>query len=114
MVPGPTLPSAGNSVDSNIFQSGSVYSTVVQNLITYPMTYEEIVLISDGLDSLLAAKVIQDQNIHFEGHIHAIRKKVKAAVKLSNACLDNEIYMVQKSPVKPLVTEKMSKGWLLA
>ena len=55
-----------------------------------------IALISGGLDSLLAAKVIQDQGIHVEGinfftgfcvegHTHAIRKKDKAKPKRNNA-----------------------------
>jgi tRNA U34 2-thiouridine synthase MnmA/TrmU len=53
-------------------------------------------LISGGLDSLLAARVIQDQGIHVEGinfftgfcvegHTHAIRKKDKARPKRNNA-----------------------------
>ena len=55
-----------------------------------------VALISGGLDSLLAAKVIQDQGIHVEGinfftgfcvegHTHAIRKKDKAKPKRNNA-----------------------------
>jgi tRNA U34 2-thiouridine synthase MnmA/TrmU len=53
-------------------------------------------LISGGLDSLLAAKVIQQQGVHVEGinfftgfcvegHTHAIRKKDKARPKRNNA-----------------------------
>ena len=53
-------------------------------------------LISGGLDSLLAARVIQQQGIHVEGinfytgfcvegHTHAIRKKDKAKPKRNNA-----------------------------
>lgn len=53
-------------------------------------------LISGGLDSLLAARVIQQQGIHVEGinfytgfcvegHTHAIRKKDKARPKRNNA-----------------------------
>lgn len=53
-------------------------------------------LISGGLDSLLATKVIMDQGIHVEGinfftgfcvegHTHAIRKKDKAKPKRNNA-----------------------------
>jgi len=53
-------------------------------------------LISGGLDSLLAAKVMMDQGIHVEGinfytgfcvegHTHAIRKKDKAKPKRNNA-----------------------------
>ncbi len=53
-------------------------------------------LISGGLDSLLAARVIQEQGIHIEGinfytgfcvegHTHAIRKKDRAKPKRNNA-----------------------------
>jgi tRNA-specific 2-thiouridylase len=60
------------------------------------MTYKAVALISGGLDSLLAAKVIQQQGIHVEGinfftgfcvegHTHAIRKKDKDKVKRNNA-----------------------------
>ncbi|MCU7959107.1 MAG: tRNA (5-methylaminomethyl-2-thiouridylate)-methyltransferase [gamma proteobacterium symbiont of Bathyaustriella thionipta] len=55
-----------------------------------------VALISGGLDSLLAAKVIQDQGIHVEGinfytgfcvegHTHAIRKKDRNKPKRNNA-----------------------------
>ena len=55
-----------------------------------------VALISGGLDSLLAAKVIQEQGIHVEGinfytgfcvegHTHAIRKKDRARPKRNNA-----------------------------
>jgi len=55
-----------------------------------------VALISGGLDSLLAAKVIQEQGIHVEGinfftgfcvegHTHAIRNKDKAKPKRNNA-----------------------------
>jgi tRNA U34 2-thiouridine synthase MnmA/TrmU len=55
-----------------------------------------VALVSGGLDSLLAAKVIQEQGIHVEGinfytgfcvegHTHAIRKKDKAKTKRNNA-----------------------------
>lgn len=55
-----------------------------------------VALISGGLDSLLAAKVIQEQGIHVEGinfytgfcvegHTHAIRKKDQAKPKRNNA-----------------------------
>ncbi len=55
-----------------------------------------VVLISGGLDSLLAAKVIQDQGVYVEGinfytgfcvegHTHAIRKKDKNKDKRNNA-----------------------------
>ncbi len=55
-----------------------------------------VALISGGLDSLLAAKVIQDQGIHVEGinfftgfcvegHTHAIRKKDQKKVKRNNS-----------------------------
>lgn len=60
------------------------------------MTYKAVALISGGLDSLLAAKLIQEQGIHVEGinfftgfcvegHTHAIRKKDKDKVKRNNA-----------------------------
>ncbi len=55
-----------------------------------------LALISGGLDSLLAARVIQEQGIHVEGvnfftgfcvegHTHAIRKKDRARPKRNNA-----------------------------
>ncbi len=55
-----------------------------------------VALISGGLDSLLAAKVTQDQGIHVEGinfftglcvegHTHAIRKKDQKKVKRNNS-----------------------------
>jgi tRNA-specific 2-thiouridylase len=123
----------------------------VQNLILDTITYKAIAMLSGGLDSLLAAKVIQDPSIHVEGHAQVIRKKDKGTVKRNkalwvaeqlgikshivdiveeykdivvnlrhgyvanvNSGLDCEIFMVQKAPVKPLVTEKMLKEWLLA
>ena len=60
------------------------------------MTHKAVALISGGLDSLLAAKLIQDQGIHVEGinfftgfcvegHTHAIRKKDRNRVKRNNA-----------------------------
>jgi tRNA U34 2-thiouridine synthase MnmA/TrmU len=55
-----------------------------------------LALISGGLDSLLAAKVVQEQGVHVEGvnfftgfcvegHTHAIRKKDRARPKRNNA-----------------------------
>jgi len=55
-----------------------------------------VALISGGLDSMLAAKVVMDQGVHVEGinfftgfcvegHTHAIRKKDKAKPKRNNA-----------------------------
>jgi tRNA U34 2-thiouridine synthase MnmA/TrmU len=55
-----------------------------------------VTLISGGLDSMLAAKIMQQQGIHVEGinfytgfcvegHTHAIRKKDKAKPKRNNA-----------------------------
>jgi len=55
-----------------------------------------VALISGGLDSLLAAKVMQEQGVHVEGinfftgfcvegHTHAIRKKDRARPKRNNA-----------------------------
>ena len=60
------------------------------------MTRKAVALISGGLDSLLAAKLIQDQGIQVEGinfftgfcvegHTHAIRKQDKNKVKRNNA-----------------------------
>ncbi len=60
------------------------------------MAKKAVALISGGLDSLLAAKLIQDQGIQVEGinfytgfcvegHTHAIRKKDKDKVKRNNA-----------------------------
>ena len=60
------------------------------------MTYKAVALISGGLDSLLAAKLIQEQGIHVEGinfftgfcvegHSHSIRKKDNEEVKRNNA-----------------------------
>ncbi|MEW8349106.1 MAG: tRNA (5-methylaminomethyl-2-thiouridylate)-methyltransferase, partial [Candidatus Thiodiazotropha taylori] len=54
-----------------------------------------VALISGGLDSLLAARVIQDQGIHVEGinfftgfcvegHTHAIRKRDQNKEKRNN------------------------------
>jgi len=63
-----------------------------------PMTEQRkaLALISGGLDSLLAAKVVMEQGVHVEGvnfftgfcvegHTHAIRKKDKARPKRNNA-----------------------------
>lgn len=58
--------------------------------------YKALALISGGLDSLLAAKIIKDQGIHVEGinfytgfcvegHTHAIRKKEQQKKKRNNA-----------------------------
>ena len=58
--------------------------------------YKAVALISGGLDSMLAAKVLQDQGIHVEGinfytgfcvegHTHAIRKKDKQKEKRNNS-----------------------------
>jgi hypothetical protein len=60
------------------------------------MTRKAVALISGGLDSLLAAKLIQQQGVHVEGinfytgfcvegHTHAIRKQDKAKPKRNNA-----------------------------
>lgn len=60
------------------------------------MSHKAVALISGGLDSLLAAKVVQQQGIHVEGinfftgfcvegHTHAIRKQDKAKPKRNNA-----------------------------
>ena len=60
------------------------------------MTKKAVALISGGLDSLLAAKLIQDQGIRVEGinfftgfcvegHTHAIRKKDRNKLKRNNA-----------------------------
>jgi len=60
------------------------------------MTRKAVALISGGLDSLLAAKLIQDQGIRVEGinfftgfcvegHTHAIRKKDRNRLKRNNA-----------------------------
>jgi len=60
------------------------------------MTRKAAALISGGLDSLLAARAMQEQGIHVEGinfftgfcvegHTHAIRKKDKAKPKRNNA-----------------------------
>ena len=59
-------------------------------------TRKAVALISGGLDSMLAARVIQDQGIHVEGinfytgfcvegHTHAIRKKDRSKHKRNNA-----------------------------
>ena len=59
-------------------------------------TRKAVALISGGLDSMLATKVIQDQGIHVEGinfytgfcvegHTHAIRKKDRQKPKRNNA-----------------------------
>ncbi|MFT5506356.1 MAG: tRNA-specific 2-thiouridylase [Gammaproteobacteria bacterium] len=60
------------------------------------MTRKAVALISGGLDSLLAARVIQEQGIHVEGinfftgfcvegHTHAVRKKDNDKPKRNNA-----------------------------
>jgi len=62
------------------------------------MTFQRkaVALISGGLDSMLAARVVMEQGIHVEGinfftgfcvegHTHAIRKKDKAKPKRNNA-----------------------------
>ncbi len=65
-----------------------------------------VALISGGLDSLLAAKVIIDQGIHVEGinfytgfcvegHTHAIRKKDKVKPKRNNALWSAEQLGIQ-------------------
>ena len=59
-------------------------------------TRKAVALISGGLDSMLATKVIQEQGIHVEGinfytgfcvegHTHAIRKKDQQKPKRNNA-----------------------------
>lgn len=61
-----------------------------------PKQRKAVALISGGLDSMLAAKVIKDQGVHVEGinfytgfcvegHTHAIRKKDKKKEKRNNA-----------------------------
>ena len=63
---------------------------------TEPKQRKAVALISGGLDSLLAAKVVQEQGIHVEGinfytgfcvegHTHAIRKKDKDKQKRNNS-----------------------------
>lgn len=60
------------------------------------MTRRAVALISGGLDSMLAARVVQEQGIHVEGinfftgfcvegHTHAIRQKDKKKPKRNNA-----------------------------
>ena len=44
-----------------------------------------VALISGGLDSLLAARLMLDQGIHVEGHTHAIRRRRKTKPKRNNA-----------------------------
>ncbi|MEA2094308.1 MAG: tRNA (5-methylaminomethyl-2-thiouridylate)-methyltransferase [Pseudomonadota bacterium] len=61
-----------------------------------PVQRKAVSLISGGLDSLLAARVVMDQGVHVEGinfftgfcvegHTHAIRKKDRARPKRNNA-----------------------------
>ncbi len=61
-----------------------------------PTQKKAVALISGGLDSLLAARLMLEQGIHVEGinfytgfcvegHTHAIRKKDKAKAKRNNA-----------------------------
>ena len=63
---------------------------------TLPHTPKAVALISGGLDSLLAAKVILEQGVHVEGinfytgfcvegHTHAIRKNDQKKQKRNNA-----------------------------
>ena len=60
------------------------------------MTRKAVALISGGLDSMLAAKVVMEQGVHVEGlnfytgfcvegHTHAIRRKDRAKEKRNNA-----------------------------
>ncbi len=91
----PILQSAGKSCLTIPFYKGS-------DIISSPflcknrMTHKAVALISGGLDSLLAAKVIQQLGVHVEGinfftgfcvegHTHAIRKQDKAKPKRNNA-----------------------------
>lgn len=71
------------------------YSTQRENR-TMATQKKAVALISGGLDSLLAAKVMLEQGVHVEGinfytgfcvegHTHAIRKKDKAKPKRNNA-----------------------------
>jgi hypothetical protein len=68
--------------------------TVFQTRMTEPR--KAVALISGGLDSLLAARVVMDQGVHVEGinfytgfcvegHTHAIRKQDRAKPKRNNA-----------------------------
>jgi tRNA U34 2-thiouridine synthase MnmA/TrmU len=70
--------------------------TYFWSIITLMQQRKAVALISGGLDSMLAARVIQDQGIHVEGinfftgfcvegHTHAIRKKDQARPKRNNA-----------------------------
>ncbi|MGB5649109.1 MAG: sulfurtransferase TusA family protein [Sedimenticolaceae bacterium] len=63
-----------------------------------------LALISGGLDSLLAARVVQDQGVHVEGinfytgfcvegHTHAIRKKDRARPRRNNALTAGRLCM---------------------
>ena len=68
-----------------------------------------VALISGGLDSLLAAKVIMEQGVHVEGlnfytgfcvegHTHAIRKHNQTKRKRNNA-----LWVAEQLGIKPLV-----------
>ena len=68
----------------------------MQNITQNTKPRKAVALISGGLDSMLAAKLMLEQNIHVEGinfftgfcvegHTHAIRKKDKAKPKRNNA-----------------------------
>ena len=80
------------------YNSDSDQPKTSQHMSTQPGSEQKraVALISGGLDSLLAAKVMLEQGIHVEGinfytgfcvegHTHAIRKKDKAKPKRNNA-----------------------------
>jgi tRNA U34 2-thiouridine synthase MnmA/TrmU len=69
---------------------------MMQEQNTHPQQRKAVALISGGLDSMLAVKVIQEQGIYVEGinfftgfcvegHTHAVRKKHKDKQKRNNA-----------------------------
>jgi tRNA U34 2-thiouridine synthase MnmA/TrmU len=86
---GQLLPCPAESVKIRIQQQPSVFYLM-------PETRKAVALISGGLDSLLAAKVMLEQGVHVEGinfytgfcvegHTHAIRKKDRTRPKRNNA-----------------------------
>lgn len=74
-------------------------------------THKAVALISGGLDSMLAAKLILDQGVHVEGlnfftgfcvqgHTHAIRSKDRARPKRNNA-----LWVAEKLGIKLHIVE---------
>ena len=86
---------------------------------TINMSHKAIALISGGLDSLLAAKVMLEQGIHVEGinfftgfcvegHTHAIRKQDKAKPKRNNA-----LWVAEQLGIKVDFSYSIGEGYII-